>query len=195
MTERTCSVDGCEKKLHGGGMCSMHYKRWKRYGDPLMVLHPKAPGATCSVSGCGKAHKGRGLCAAHLRRFRLYGSPLGGGVGPWPGGKCGIATCDREHAAFGLCQMHLQRLRTTGDPLSARPSRRVSCMVCDHPDADHIDELLRSGRSRMSVGAEFGFQQATIQGHAVKHLDNDEWHAKRAAYWVNRLAEVQAAGD
>lgn len=35
MTKRTCSVEGCESthKLCKG-MCSMHYQRWKRSGDP-----------------------------------------------------------------------------------------------------------------------------------------------------------------
>lgn len=30
----TCSVDGCEKPSLGRGMCSRHYNRWKRHGDP-----------------------------------------------------------------------------------------------------------------------------------------------------------------
>ena len=32
---RTCSVDTCERLHHAKGLCSGHYNRLKRYGDPL----------------------------------------------------------------------------------------------------------------------------------------------------------------
>lgn len=37
MTQRTCSIDGCEKFCHGHGLCKRHYARWERHGDPLFV--------------------------------------------------------------------------------------------------------------------------------------------------------------
>jgi hypothetical protein len=30
-----CNVIGCTKPVHGKGMCSRHYTRWIRHGDPL----------------------------------------------------------------------------------------------------------------------------------------------------------------
>ncbi len=30
-----CAVDGCERGLAGGGFCRKHYKRFRKYGDPL----------------------------------------------------------------------------------------------------------------------------------------------------------------
>lgn len=32
VTSRICSVDGCERILHAGGLCSMHYARHVRHG-------------------------------------------------------------------------------------------------------------------------------------------------------------------
>jgi hypothetical protein len=35
-----CSIQGCGRTVVARSMCAMHYKRWQRYGDPLMS--PKA---------------------------------------------------------------------------------------------------------------------------------------------------------
>lgn len=36
-----CSVDDCTRKIHGRGLCSKHYQRWRNHGDPLYVEHVK----------------------------------------------------------------------------------------------------------------------------------------------------------
>ena len=35
-----CSIDGCENRSCARGWCDMHWKRWKRHGDPMVVLAP-----------------------------------------------------------------------------------------------------------------------------------------------------------
>lgn len=37
MANRTCSIEGCEKRPNGRGWCGMHYSRWQKYGDPLHI--------------------------------------------------------------------------------------------------------------------------------------------------------------
>lgn len=39
-----CSVSGCIKSIHAGGMCGAHYWRWKTHGDPLAGATPKRAG-------------------------------------------------------------------------------------------------------------------------------------------------------
>ena len=35
-----CKIDGCTKVAKGRGWCSMHYRRWRQHGDPLVTLTP-----------------------------------------------------------------------------------------------------------------------------------------------------------
>lgn len=40
---RTCSVDGCEKTAAAKGMCTMHYKRMRKHGDPHHITQKTPP--------------------------------------------------------------------------------------------------------------------------------------------------------
>lgn len=73
----TCIVGDCIGPVIAREMCVKHYKRWRRYGDPLHVKRPQRypTGATCSVEGCQGEVKGHGLCRLHLDRVRVYGEP------------------------------------------------------------------------------------------------------------------------
>lgn len=31
-----CTIDGCNKRVAGRGLCNMHWARWRRNGDPLV---------------------------------------------------------------------------------------------------------------------------------------------------------------
>jgi hypothetical protein len=32
-----CDVDGCGRQAHAKALCSKHYERWRKHGDPLFV--------------------------------------------------------------------------------------------------------------------------------------------------------------
>ena len=34
---RKCSIENCNRKHHSKDYCKMHYKRYKKHGDPLIV--------------------------------------------------------------------------------------------------------------------------------------------------------------
>ena len=41
MSNKICSIDGCESTHYGRGWCQMHYKRWKKHGttDDNLLSH------------------------------------------------------------------------------------------------------------------------------------------------------------
>lgn len=40
MTERLCSLNGCDRKHEAHGYCRKHYRRWQRWGDPHKISDP-----------------------------------------------------------------------------------------------------------------------------------------------------------
>lgn len=76
-TERTCSVEGCDREVASRGMCNAHYIRVRKYGNP----HKGGPLITrqyrdhCRVDGCVRPVRGQGMCNAHYLRHRRNGSP------------------------------------------------------------------------------------------------------------------------
>lgn len=62
MSDRTCTVDGCEGKFYAKGWCSRHYYRNYHTGSPLGRMKSTDP---CSVEGCGVQVSAKGLCLSH----------------------------------------------------------------------------------------------------------------------------------
>lgn len=65
MSQRLCSIEGCNRVHYGRGWCSMHYKRWKAHGDPLISLSNRDHPPTCSIEGCDEPYASSGLCRNH----------------------------------------------------------------------------------------------------------------------------------
>ena len=79
-----CSIDGCGKKHLARTYCTLHYRRFMKFGDPLREPNFQY---ICSIDGCGKPHLARKVCAMHYGRWRSTGDPLAtkkGGRKPKP---------------------------------------------------------------------------------------------------------------
>lgn len=84
MTERTCTIDGCDKTTTARGWCKPHYMRWRRYGDPLGVapLRPQIVADDCAVEGCDRPRASktngtrRALCGGHQNRKDRFGDVM-----------------------------------------------------------------------------------------------------------------------
>lgn len=45
--QRKCSILECGREHHGYGYCSLHYRRWKRHGDPYVFTRTPASSKGC----------------------------------------------------------------------------------------------------------------------------------------------------
>ncbi len=53
-----CTADGCDLPVHGRGLCSLHYQRWR------------AQTTQCAEDGCSHPVRAGGLCSTHYQRSR-----------------------------------------------------------------------------------------------------------------------------
>lgn len=77
MSDKICSVEGCDRKVKCKDVCPMHYHRLQRYGDPTFLTDRyRRRGAICKVDGCSNKATAQELCHKHYYRFTKYGDPL-----------------------------------------------------------------------------------------------------------------------
>lgn len=99
MSERTCSIEGCEKRVTAHGWCGMHYARWRRTGDPLTVQQIRgddearfwskvreAPALDCwewtasTVDGYGRFRIGGTNRGAHIVAWEMLRGEISDGL-------------------------------------------------------------------------------------------------------------------
>lgn len=99
MPHSTCSVPECNgeagKPGTARGMCSKHYNRWRRNGDPLIKTQ-RTIISECSIPECGKPHDAQGLCSAHITNLRRHGEPSPRKKGSVVGGRKLCADCKQD---------------------------------------------------------------------------------------------------
>lgn len=112
MSQRICELPGCEATHYGHGYCRPHYKRFKRYGDPLGWKHQQTE--TCEVLDCNGKSWARSMCGVHYQRWRKHGDPLSDHSRKPQ--TCSIAECGGPVHGYGWCRSHWLRWREHGDP-------------------------------------------------------------------------------
>lgn len=154
-----CSFAGCLKASRCRGWCSAHYERWRKHGDPTIVLAPVPPPLPirtqpdlCVVAECDKAPWARSMCSPHYLKWRKHGDPLADHRRLRNG--CRVEACTRLAHGHELCTMHYRRWRIYGDAAwegpsysactidgCVRPSRNKANPLCEA----HYCKLWRNG--------------------------------------------------
>lgn len=73
-----CKVADCSDIAKAQGLCSKHYQRYKKYGDPeFTLITPKGlqAGLQCLITHCKAPAKYKGLCKKHYKRQWRHGDP------------------------------------------------------------------------------------------------------------------------
>lgn len=131
---RKCSEKDCPGTYKARGLCSKHYRRALKTGNPPTNYIPRIR-RTCSAPGCELIHYSKGYCNPHYQRH-LSGRPIEGEFRLTdPGRGCKVPRCDRPHGQNGYCQAHNKRYQAGGDmsrPIQTR-GVRFGCFVsgCD----------------------------------------------------------------
>ena len=79
MQKDKCSVEGCEREIvnRNPKLCLMHYKRWKKWGNPNIThtTNRKNVGQ-CRIKGCNRDSYCRELCMRHYQSWKRYGDAV-----------------------------------------------------------------------------------------------------------------------
>src|SRR5699024_5057247 len=75
MRSSICKIEGCANKPIARGWCNTHYRRFRRYGDPLKTVRKPVKGMTCTVENCQSDAYSAEMCRPHYEKNRLYGDP------------------------------------------------------------------------------------------------------------------------
>jgi hypothetical protein len=153
ITTRTCTVEGCDRKHSGRGLCSAHLQRDLRGADLSAPIQEKRPGAVCSVDGCERRHLARGYCNAHLKRVKAFGDPGPAHVLPFVRGPMMVRLLRRLDTSAGPdgCWPYQGSLsngygRFAVSSGTGRLAHRVmyEATVGRVPDGLHLDHLCRN---------------------------------------------------
>lgn len=75
---KKCKLDSCDTLTDRKEYCDLHYKRWKRYGDPTISLIKC--NKMCCVENCDSIAKknlksDKPMCFLHYGRFKRFNDP------------------------------------------------------------------------------------------------------------------------
>lgn len=133
----TCSVEDCNSIVHCRDLCSMHYKRWKRHGDPTAgrarygtsayerVMARTAPGPGDCIEFTGVRVRGYGQVRFGGKSLYAHRVVLAHHLGP--SDLDALHSCDNtgcvniEHLRWGTHQENMAEMASKGRAHGPRP--------------------------------------------------------------------------
>lgn len=71
---RLCSIPDCGKPEAARGLCAMHYRRLKVWGDTSAEDHRRHDKQLCAIDGCDRPMVARDMCSMHYLRQKRHGA-------------------------------------------------------------------------------------------------------------------------
>jgi hypothetical protein len=179
MTDRTCSIAGCERKHYGLGLCQLHWRKLRQFGDPLGGATP------CVEQGCAGPHQHRGVCDLHRFMLKVHHDP-DSGCWVWQGdkGDRGYGRFKSEKRRFAAHRWSYEHfVGPIPDGLVLDHLCRVhACVNPAHLEAVTQQENTHRGVSPVAVHAK---QTICTNGHDLSEphavwIDRHGWRVCRA---------------
>ena len=150
---RICSVDSCNNKNYGKGYCKKHYGRWKRHGNPDVILKKGKPRKYCIVNDCGNQNYAYGYCSKHWQRLLKHNS-LEKRVKVRE--KCKVKNCNNLNHGKGYCKSHWGKLIYTpsiAKDTEKRDKRRKSALNAyyNHKDVNLPKQSMQRRLNRIDA--------------------------------------------
>jgi hypothetical protein len=157
-----CSIPDCSDRHYARGWCQVHYQRWRKHGDPRVVLPggvKKPPARACSIPECDRPAAWRGWCRTHYFRWWRQGDPT---INRNPGlelslserfwgkvdksGDCWVWTGAVNNKGYGIFGMPERKLMTAHryaytEAHGPIPEGLGVCHRCDNPPCVRADHL------------------------------------------------------
>ncbi len=191
-----CSVEGCDRRLHAKGMCSLHYGRWKTHGDPLKTkfyrLDPIAnfwgritkdgaiPAACPELGPCWawhgpKTHLGYGhfTFAGKLRYAHIVSWFLA--TGEWPGNLDTLHRCDNPECANPghlFLGSHADNMADRNQKKRHAHGERNGSAKLTESDVKEIRAARTAGATQMCLAAQYGVSRSNIR----RIIDRKGWN-------------------
>lgn len=167
---RICSVDGCDLKPHGQGLCTKHHTRMLRYGNVHTVKrqsnkgipanqrfdmkHEKREGSDCHWWTANTINSGYGRfdrMLAHRFSYERHNGKI-------PKGMCVLHECDNplcvnpDHLFLGTQQDNIDDMVI---------KQRVNSKLIES-DVVEIREMLKDGNGENLIAEKYGVTRSTI---------------------------------
>jgi hypothetical protein len=149
---RTCEVvesDAvCGEPHIARGMCNLHYRRWKKYGDPSITKYNRGHHGVCSDPECQEPYRAKGFCDMHYQRWVKHGDPS-------------VSLCDQSNRGtdnVGYTAAHIRIYQVKGK------ASQHQCVDCgdradhwsyNHQDPDEKDHLVKGIWIPYSINMDF----------------------------------------
>lgn len=100
-----CKIENCKKLKKSKGMCSMHYNRVARHGNPNTTLYCTT-NTTCIMENCSRVAESHNLCSMHAKRKNKHGDPSILLIEKQQGKQCKVIDCFSAAFSKGYCSVH-----------------------------------------------------------------------------------------